>query len=380
MSIPWPECRLWRARRQAQHIARCALAQGITQLAGLPLRILCGVPWAAKRTGPPVPARPVLIPFLRTVYSVVQFRNAVTNPGGHCGLPAPCNAPFAQGVNTMGFHSLRTAVLFGLVALALVASGRKAIAAAQTAPPASPTVALSASPTSAQAGQPVTLKWSSTNATSIPFEPSVGPVAAQGSTTVRPSQSTTYTLTATGPGGSAHASAQVTITPAPPQAAVQKPSQEDIPSDQRQMRGLDEQIQEIKSDSLRMSAELSQLEEKLLYPAGTQVAIFVELAKGDAMRLDAVRLQIDGQLVAHYIYSAKELQALRKGGVQRIYVGNVATGDHKLEVLVDGKLDGAADFSRTGEFTFRKEVKPKLVGLTLAGPRSGNTPIALGDW
>ncbi len=250
----------------------------------------------------------------------------------------------------MRLHSLRTVVLFGLVALALLANGRKAIAAAQTAPPASPTVALSASPASAQAGQPVTLKWLSTNATSITLEPSVGPVAVKGSTTVRPSQSTTYTLTATGPGGSAHASAQVTI------------------------------IQEIKSDSLRMSAELSQLEEKLLYPSGTQVAIFVELAKGDAMRLDAVRLQIDGQLVAHYIYSAKELQALRKGGVQRLYVGNVATGDHKLEVLVDGKLEGGADFSRTGEFTFRKEVKPKLVGLTLAGPRSGNNPITLGDW
>jgi hypothetical protein len=146
------------------------------------------------------------------------------------------------------------------------------------------------------------------------------------------------------------------------------------------MRGLDEQIQEIKSDSLRMAAELSQLEEKLLYPSGTQVAIFVELAKGDTMRLDAVRLQIDGQLVAHYIYSAKELQALRKGGVQRIYVGNVATGDHKLEVLVDGKLEGGADFSRTGEFTFHKEVKPKMVGLTLAGPHSGDTSIKLGDW
>src|SRR5216684_364099 len=226
----------------------------------------------------------------------------------------------------MRVHSLRPVVSFGLVALALMANGRMPIAEAQTAPPASPSVALSASPTSAQAGQ------------------------------------------------------SVTITSAPPQAAVQKPSQEDISSDQQQMRGLDEQIQEIKSDSLRMSAELSQLEEKLLYPSGTQVAIFVEIAKGDTMRLDAVRLQIDGQLVAHYIYSAKELQALRKGGVQRIYVGNVATGDHKLDVLVDGKLEGGTDFSRTGEFTFRKEVKPKLVGLTLAGPRSGNIPIALGEW
>src|SRR5213083_2547870 len=275
--------------------------------------------------------------------------------------------------------SLRTAVLFGLVALALMVNGKKPIAAAQLAPPpAPPSVALSASPASVQAGQPVTLTWSSTNATSVTLEPSVGRVAAQGSTTVRPSQSTTYTVTATGAGGSAHASAQVIITPAPPPAAVQEPSQEDISSDQREMRGLDEQIQEIKSDSLRMSAELSQLEEKLLYPSGTQVAIFVELAKSDTMRLDAVRLQIDGQLVAHYIYSAKELQALRKGGVQRIYVGNVATGEHKLNVLVDGKLKAGTDFSRTERFTVRKEVKPKLVGLTLAG--SGNTPIALGEW
>ncbi len=281
----------------------------------------------------------------------------------------------------MRLHSLRTGVLFGLVVLTLMANGKKPIAAGQLPrPPASPSVSLSASPASTQPGQPITLTWSSTNATSITLEPSIGVVVAQGSTIVKPSQSTTYTVRATGPGGSAHASAQVTITPAPSQAVVQKPSQEEISADQRQMRGLDEQIQDIKSDSLRMAAELSQLEEKLLYPSGTQVAIFVELAKGDTMRLDAVRLQIDGQLVAHYIYSAKELQALRKGGVQRIYVGNVATGDHKLEVFVDGKLEGGADFSRTGQFSFRKEVKPKLIGLTLAGSHSGNTPITLGDW
>ena len=150
--------------------------------------------------------------------------------------------------------------------------------------------------------------------------------------------------------------------------------------DKQQMRGLDEEVQAIKSDVLSIAEELRRLEEKLLYPSGTQVAIFVSLAKGDQMRLDAVRLQIDGQLVAHYIYSAKELEALRKGGVQRIYVGNVATGDHRLDVLIDGKLAGGADFSRTGQFAFRKEVKPKLVGLTLAGSDSGNTPITLGEW
>jgi hypothetical protein len=159
-----------------------------------------------------------------------------------------------------------------------------------------------------------------------------------------------------------------------PQQKGQQPQQ----SDKEQMRGLDEQIQEVKSDVLRITAELSGLEEKLLYPSGTQVAIFVALAKGDTMRLDAVRLKIDGQLAAHYIYSFKELEALRKGGVQRIYVGNVSTGDHQLEVLVDGKLESGADFNRSGQFTFSKEVKPKLVSLTLAG--SGNPPITLGEW
>ncbi len=167
-----------------------------------------------------------------------------------------------------------------------------------------------------------------------------------------------------------------------PQRKEQQQQQKGQPeqqNDKQQMRGLDEQIQEIKSDVLGISQELNRLEEKLLFPSGTQVAIFIAMAKGDPMRLDAVRLKIDGQLAAHYIYSSKELEALRKGGMQRIYVGNVATGDHQIEVLVDGKLEGGADFSRTGNFAFRKEVKPKLVGLTLAGPNSSN-PIALGEW
>jgi hypothetical protein len=160
---------------------------------------------------------------------------------------------------------------------------------------------------------------------------------------------------------------------------TKKTEQKAATPDQRQMRDLDEQVQQTKSDVLSIAAELNQLEEKLLYPSGTQVAIFVALAKGDELRLDAVRLQIDGQLVAHYIYSAKELEALRKGGVQRIYVGNVPTGDHKLNVLVDGKLKSGSDFNRTEHFTFHKEVKPKLVELTVAGPDAGSTPITLGE-
>jgi hypothetical protein len=158
----------------------------------------------------------------------------------------------------------------------------------------------------------------------------------------------------------------------------QQSQQQQQNQQQQQMRGLDEQVQEVKSDALSIAQELSRLEEKLLYPSETQVAVFVALAKDDQLRLDAVRIQIDGHLVAHYIYSFKELEALRKGGVQRIYVGNLTTGDHQLEVLVDGKTDNGADFNRTEKFTFHKDVKPKMVGLTVAG--SGSSPIALGEW
>lgn len=147
-----------------------------------------------------------------------------------------------------------------------------------------------------------------------------------------------------------------------------------------QMRGLDEQVQEIKSDVLSIAAELSLLEERLLYPSSTQVAVFVSIAEGEAFRLDSVRIQIDGKLVAHHIYSFKELEALQKGGVQRIYTGNIPTGEHRLEVSASGKLPGGGDYSGTQSFGFSKEVEPKLVGITLAGHASGDASIRLGDW
>jgi hypothetical protein len=146
-----------------------------------------------------------------------------------------------------------------------------------------------------------------------------------------------------------------------------------------QMKGLDEQVQEIKSDVLSIDAELRRLEEKLLYPSNTHVALFVGLAHGESMRLDAVQIQLDGKLVAHYIYSFKELEALQRGGVQRIYTGNLATGAHQLEVSVIGKLDGGKDYAQKQSFTIDKGVEPKLVGITLAGP-GADRAIALGDW
>jgi hypothetical protein len=147
-----------------------------------------------------------------------------------------------------------------------------------------------------------------------------------------------------------------------------------------EMRSLDEQVQEIKSDVLGIAAELNNLEEKLLYPSSTELAVFVDLADGEAFRLDAVQIHIDGQLATHYIYAFKELEALQNGGVQRLYTGNVPTGGHQIEVAVNGKLPSGSDFNEVATFAFDKGIEPKLLGITLAGPDSGQAAIQLGDW
>jgi hypothetical protein len=147
-----------------------------------------------------------------------------------------------------------------------------------------------------------------------------------------------------------------------------------------EMRSLDEQVQEIKSDVLGIAAELNQLEERLLYPSNTHLAVFVAMAQGDPFRLDAVQIQIDDELAAHYIYTFKELEALQGGGVQRIYTGNVPTGDHVLGVTYNGKLPSGREFSHSESFTFNKSIDPKLLGLTLAGPAAGGSAVQLGDW
>ncbi len=147
-----------------------------------------------------------------------------------------------------------------------------------------------------------------------------------------------------------------------------------------QMKGLDEQVQEVKTDVLSIAADLNQLEEKLLYPSDTHIAVFVSLTPGETLRLDAIQVRIDGELATHYIYSFKELEALRRGGVQRLYSGNITTGAHAIEASVSGKLANGKDYAQTERLPFTKEIKPKLLGLVLAGPSASQPGIHIGDW
>ena len=132
-----------------------------------------------------------------------------------------------------------------------------------------------------------------------------------------------------------------------------------------QIKGLDEQVQEIKADVLSIAAELSQLEEKLLYPSNSQLAVFVSFVDGERFRLDSVEIQLNGAPVANHIYTFKELEALQKGGVQRLYTGNIRSGEHDLQVLVMGKTAAGNDFQNTKQFKLSKAVGPEIVEVSL---------------
>lgn len=136
-----------------------------------------------------------------------------------------------------------------------------------------------------------------------------------------------------------------------------------------QIKGLDEQVQDIKKDALAISSELTQLEEKLLYPSNTQLALFLSLVGDGKLRLDSVQVKLDGKDAARHIYTFKELEALQGGGVQRIHTGNVRTGAHSLEVSVIGKNADGADFRQVAAYEFKKAVEPKLLEIVV--DRSG---------
>jgi hypothetical protein len=92
----------------------------------------------------------------------------------------------------------------------------------------------------------------------------------------------------------------------------------------------------------------------------------VSLVGDEKFRLDSVEIQLDGTPVAHHIYTYKELEALQKGGVQRIYTGNIRAGEHDLQVFVIGKSPEGVDFRKKEHFKVDKDVGPEIVEIALA--------------
>ena len=145
--------------------------------------------------------------------------------------------------------------------------------------------------------------------------------------------------------------------------------------------GVDQQVQSLKSDVLDLNRDLFVLEQELLYPANTQVAVFVSIDAGTFFALDSVQLKIDGKEVANYLYTPREVNALVQGGVQRLFVGNLKVGKHELVAFLTGKGPHDRDYTRGASLQFQKDIGAKYLELTITDDQSKLQPqFRIKDW
>jgi hypothetical protein len=183
----------------------------------------------------------------------------------------------------------------------------------------------------------------------------------------------------------AEATPAATTEPAPeatpdPAAAAESAAAPDVaPAPDTQ--ALDEEVQQLKQDAVDLNRELFMLEEELLFPANTQVAVFLSMDVGEFFALDSVQLKIDGREVGNYLYTQREAEALLKGGVHRVYLGNLKVGEHELVALFTGKGPNEREYRRGASVRFAKAVGAKYLELKITDrQRRGQPEFEIKDW
>lgn len=140
------------------------------------------------------------------------------------------------------------------------------------------------------------------------------------------------------------------------------------------LRSVDQDVQSLKKQLVDLNRDLFRLEEELLYPASTQVAVFVSMDVGTFFALDAVTLKVDDKEVANYLYTDREVQALHRGGVQKLYLGNLKAGEHEIVAFFTGKGPHERDYRRGTTLKFEKAVGAKYVELRISDREASLQP------
>ena len=154
--------------------------------------------------------------------------------------------------------------------------------------------------------------------------------------------------------------ASADVAPAPAAAASAPEAAASAPAG-----SLDDRIQAAKADVIRLNRDLMVLEEELLFPANTQVAVFVSMDVGLLFDLDSVQIKLDDKLVSTYLYTPLEVQALHRGGVQRVYLGDLRAGPHEIVAFFTGKGPHDRDYKRATTIKFDKTTEPKYIELRI---------------
>ena len=153
------------------------------------------------------------------------------------------------------------------------------------------------------------------------------------------------------------ASAAVPV-PAPAVAAS-------APAPAAEQAALDARVQTLKAEVIRLNRDLLVLEEELLFPAGTQVAVFISMDVGRLFDLESVQIKLDDKVISQHLYTPLEVQALHRGGVQRVFVGNLRAGTHAIDAFFTGRGPHERDYKRGTTLKFEKGTEPRYIELRI---------------
>jgi hypothetical protein len=181
--------------------------------------------------------------------------------------------------------------------------------------------------------------------------------------------------------------ASAATAPAPPSGptatpdAVPAPGAPGAAAAPDDFKTLDQEVQGLKKDVIDLNKDLFVLEEELLFPANTQVALYVSMDVGSFFALDSVTVKIDNKEVKNYLYTAREADALLKGGVQQIYLGNLKVGKHELVAFFTGKGPVERNYKRGATIIFDKGVGAKYLELKITDRLAKHQPeFTIKDW
>ena len=149
---------------------------------------------------------------------------------------------------------------------------------------------------------------------------------------------------------------------------------ESLDEDESMEGSLDADIEALKKEVLSLNRDLFILEEDLLFPSNTQFSVFLSMNAGALFNLDSIQLKIDDKNIANHLYTERELAALRRGGVQRLYIGNLPTGEHEIILIFTGVGPKGRDYRLGETIVIEKTTEPQFVEFMIADDTGKEQP------
>lgn len=140
-------------------------------------------------------------------------------------------------------------------------------------------------------------------------------------------------------------------------------------------------IQALKKRVIVLNKDLRVMEEALLFPTNTQFSVFVSVEGGAFFTLESVKLKIDDKLVSSHLYSAKQREALVRGGVQKLFITNLSEGKHQITAFFTGIGPNGRAYKRAADVSLDKGKTSQYLELSVVDDAARQEPVfAINQW